>query len=98
MPPKGRQSMPRYGTNFGTVNELTTMQVSYTGFLHDTHDALLVFEACRRDLLPMLSRRLNEEEKHRLVKSGAVFVWDETATGVKRWTDQYAWGECRSYR
>lgn len=50
------------------------------------HDAHVIFHAVSLDLLPMVSRRLDTEER-RAISSGCVFVWEERgpnaeATGV----------------
>jgi Gti1/Pac2 family transcription factor len=50
------------------------------------YDAHVIFHAVSLDLLPMVSRRLDTEER-RSISSGCVFVWEERgpnpeATGV----------------
>ncbi|GAA5860225.1 hypothetical protein JCM8547_003435 [Rhodosporidiobolus lusitaniae] len=69
---------------------------AFRGFVETTLDALLVFEGCKRNLLPKISRRLQEFEKRALVLSGAVFVFDEDETGIKRWTDGLSWSPSRT--
>ena len=39
-------------------------------------DALKIFHAVRHDILPMVRRRLDADER-RSIKSGDVFVWEE---------------------
>jgi hypothetical protein len=58
------------------------MSISETfhGYIETTQDSLLVFEACRRNILPKISRRLQYKER-RLVRSGSVFVFDERDSG-----------------
>lgn len=58
------------------------MSISETfhGYIETTQDTLLVFEACRRNILPKVPRRLQDREK-KLVRSGAVFVFDEKDSG-----------------
>jgi hypothetical protein len=53
-------------------------------FLLSTKDALMVFEAARRGICPVVTRRLHDSEKTSLVVSGSVFAFDEHATGIKR--------------
>ncbi|KAK0518107.1 Global transcription regulator sge1, partial [Tilletia horrida] len=60
-----------------------------------TKDALLLFEAVRQNRLPKITRRLREEERAELIRSGAVFVFDEAESGVKRWTDGLYWSPSR---
>lgn len=64
--------------------------------METTLDALLIFEGCRRGSLPKITRRLQEFEKRALVVSGAVFVFDEEETGIKRWTDGLSWSPSRT--
>ncbi|KAJ7074312.1 Gti1/Pac2 family-domain-containing protein [Mycena amicta] len=68
--------------------------------VRNAHDAHVVFEAVRQGgFLRPITRRLNEKEKTTLIKSGAVFVWDESdnASGLKRWTalDGRLWSQSR---
>ncbi|ORZ01412.1 Gti1/Pac2 family-domain-containing protein [Syncephalastrum racemosum] len=67
---------------------------TFHGYIETTQDSLLVFEACRRCLLPRASRRLQEKERQ-LVRSGSVFVFDEKESGIKRWTDGLVWSPSR---
>ncbi|GAA5980881.1 hypothetical protein JCM10908_003900 [Rhodotorula pacifica] len=69
---------------------------AFRGFVETTLDALLVLEGCRRGLLPKITRRLQEFEKRALVVSGAVFVFHEEETGIKRWTDGLSWSPSRT--
>ncbi|KAI9300762.1 Gti1/Pac2 family-domain-containing protein [Cunninghamella echinulata] len=67
---------------------------TFHGYIETTQDSLLVLEACRRCLLPRISRRLQEKER-KLVRSGSVFVFDERDSGIKRWTDGLVWSPSR---
>lgn len=69
---------------------------AFRGFVETTLDALIIFEGCRRGRLPKITRRLQEFEKRALVVSGAVFVFDEEETGIKRWTDGLSWSPSRT--
>ncbi|KAM0752410.1 hypothetical protein T439DRAFT_207519 [Meredithblackwellia eburnea MCA 4105] len=69
---------------------------AFRGFVESTLDSLLIFEGCRRNMLPKITRRLQEFEKRALVVSGAVFVFDEEETGIKRWTDGLSWSPSRT--
>ena len=44
--------------------------------LRDANDALIVFEAVRMGVLPLIKRRLTSDERDQL-GSGNVFVWEE---------------------
>ena len=66
----------------------------FRGYIETTYDALLVFEAARRGMIPRVTRRLIERERG-MVQSGAVFVFDEHESGIKRWTDGLVWSPSR---
>lgn len=66
----------------------------WTGFVQTTGDALLLLEAARRGIIPRVTRRLVDGER-RMINSGAVFVFDEDESGIKRWTDGYFWSPSR---
>ncbi|WWC67015.1 uncharacterized protein I206_100922 [Kwoniella pini CBS 10737] len=66
----------------------------FRGYIESTYDALLVFEAARRGMIPRVTRRLIERERG-MVQSGAVFVFDEHESGIKRWTDGLIWSPSR---
>ncbi|KAJ7632833.1 Gti1/Pac2 family-domain-containing protein [Roridomyces roridus] len=65
--------------------------------VRNAHDAHVVFEATRQGFLRPITRRLDETERATLVKSGAIFVWqeDDAAPGLKRWTDGRVWSQSR---
>lgn len=54
---------------------------TFHGFIESTQDVLLIFEGCRRGLLPRICRRLQEKER-RMIQSGSVFVFDERESGT----------------
>jgi len=66
--------------------------------IRDARDALIVLEAVRRGILQLVERRLNEGERSMFIRSGAVFVWEETDDeyGLKRWTDGKFWSQSRA--
>ncbi|KAE9393218.1 hypothetical protein BT96DRAFT_887396 [Gymnopus androsaceus JB14] len=64
-------------------------------------DAHVIFHAVSLNLLPIVARRLDTEER-RAISSGCVFVWEErgsnaetTGLGIERWTDSIRWGPSR---
>ncbi|KAG1772551.1 Gti1/Pac2 family-domain-containing protein [Suillus placidus] len=64
-------------------------------------DAQIIFHAVALGVLPMVTRRLDTEER-RSITSGCVFVWEErgpspeaTGLGIERWTDGKRWGPSR---
>ncbi|CAK5264629.1 unnamed protein product, partial [Mycena citricolor] len=70
-------------------------QPPYHGFIASTHDALVVIGAARRGFIPFVPRRLSPDERTSLIASGAVFVFQEPESGIKRWTDGYVWSASR---
>ncbi|KAJ1738500.1 Global transcription regulator sge1 [Coemansia sp. RSA 989] len=59
-----------------------------------TRDALTIFEACRRGILPQITRRLTESEKQQIT-AGTIVVFDEKRAKMKRWTDGRMWTPSR---
>ncbi|KAJ2402237.1 Gluconate transport-inducing protein [Coemansia sp. RSA 2559] len=70
------------------------MTETYHGFIDTARDALLIFEACNAGLLPRVQRRFSDRERQ-TIRSGAVYVWDEEETGMRRWTDGRTWSPSR---
>lgn len=69
--------------------------------VRSVHDAHILFHAVFLGLLPMVSRRLDSEER-RAVRPGNVYVWEErgrnteaTGLGIERWTDGIRWSASR---
>jgi hypothetical protein len=69
--------------------------------IRSTRDALHVFNAVAKDILPLITRRLDAEERRAIVP-GNVYVWEErgantesTGIGMERWTDGMGWGPSR---
>ena len=71
------------------------LQPTYTGYVSNTQDALILFQATISGRLPAVSRRPHDRERSELVRSGAVFVFNEQTSGIKRWTDGIAWSPSR---
>ncbi|KAG9128457.1 hypothetical protein FRC07_011214 [Ceratobasidium sp. 392] len=63
--------------------------------LKSTKDALLLVEAAERGIFPRLVRRLSEQERSNLIRSGSIFVYDEFESGIKRFTDTLVWSPSR---
>ncbi|KAJ2754161.1 Global transcription regulator sge1 [Coemansia pectinata] len=59
-----------------------------------TRDAMMIFEACRRGILPRVIRRLHEAEKQ-MIDAGTIVVFDEREAKMKRWTDGRLWTPSR---
>ncbi|KAF8334201.1 Gti1/Pac2 family-domain-containing protein [Cantharellus anzutake] len=65
--------------------------------VRDMNDAHVVLEAVRMHKLQPVTRRLNEVERMSYIRSGSVFVWEESDddTGLRRWTDGLLWSASR---
>ncbi|KAJ7021028.1 Gti1/Pac2 family-domain-containing protein, partial [Mycena alexandri] len=65
-------------------------------------DAHVIFHGVALGILPMITRRLDTEER-RTINSGCVFVWEERGgpntepmgLGIERWSDSIRWGPSR---
>ncbi|KAJ7669194.1 Gti1/Pac2 family-domain-containing protein [Mycena polygramma] len=68
--------------------------------IRSTRDAITVFYGVARNILPLITRRLDAEERL-CISAGTVFVWEENANseatglGMERWTDGMGWGPSR---
>ncbi|KAK5685808.1 Global transcription regulator sge1 [Elasticomyces elasticus] len=65
------------------------------GFVHNTIDGLVLFEACLSGRLHHVPRRPYDQQRASLIKSGSIFIYEENASGIKRWTDGLAWSPSR---
>lgn len=71
------------------------LQPTFTGHVNTTHDALVLFEACLTGHLSHVPRRPHDRERNQLIRSGSVFIYEENASGIKRWTDGVTWSPSR---
>ena len=67
----------------------------FYGWVDSTWDALLILEAARKGIVPRVTRRFHDLEKRNMIRSGAVIVFTEEESGIKRWTDPYVWSASR---
>jgi hypothetical protein len=73
----------------------TCMQPTWKGFIHTTRDGLIILEACLQGLLSHIPRRPHDRERHNIISSGNIFVYEENASGIRRWTDGITWSPSR---
>ncbi|CEP19240.1 hypothetical protein [Parasitella parasitica] len=76
------------------VQKIAPVAETFYGYIETTRDSLLLFEACKRGLLPRITRRLQDKERI-LIRSGTIFCFDERESGIKRWTDGLVWSPSR---
>ncbi|KAF8193893.1 Gti1/Pac2 family-domain-containing protein [Mycena galopus ATCC 62051] len=64
--------------------------------IRNANDVLVVLEAVRRGILPLITLRLSGSERDEL-RSGNVFVWEESMEngGLVRWTDGRRWSQSK---
>ncbi|KAF8472516.1 gluconate transport inducer 1/Pac2, partial [Kalaharituber pfeilii] len=60
-----------------------------------TKDALILVQRCLQGLLQPITRRPHDRERTELVQPGNVFVYTESESGIKRWTDGVNWSPSR---
>ncbi|KAL1959358.1 hypothetical protein VTO42DRAFT_2161 [Malbranchea cinnamomea] len=71
------------------------LEPTFRGYVGTTTDALILFEACLTGVLHHVPRRPHDRERAQLVRSGSVFIYEENASGIKRWTDGVTWSPSR---
>lgn len=71
------------------------LQPTFNGHVSSTQDALILFEACLQGHLSHVPRRPHDRERNNLIRSGSVFIYEENASGIKRWTDGVTWSPSR---
>jgi hypothetical protein len=68
---------------------------TFTGFVQNSMDGLILFEACLSGKLDHVPRRPHDRESSQLIKSGNIFIYQENESGIKRWTDGVTWSPSR---
>ena len=68
---------------------------TFIGFVQNSMDALILFEACLSGKLGHIPRRPHDHERSQLIQSGNIFIYEEKESGIKRWTDGVAWSPSR---
>jgi hypothetical protein len=91
------QLLPPKPAKYEPFAQPGAIEPPFRGYCENTHDALILFEAAKRGIIPRVTRRLTDREKAAMIKSGAVFVFDEHESNIKRWTDGMSWSPSRIY-
>ncbi|ORZ35964.1 Gti1/Pac2 family-domain-containing protein [Catenaria anguillulae PL171] len=68
---------------------------TWFGIIRSLDDALRLVEAARTGILPRVTRRLTDDERATLIRSGSVFIFEETEAQVRRWADSRLWSSSR---
>ena len=71
------------------------LQPTWVGFVQETREALILFEAVIQGALHRVTRRPHDRERAALIRSGSIFIYEEGASGIKRWTDGVSWSPSR---
>ncbi|KAF2750447.1 hypothetical protein M011DRAFT_243154 [Sporormia fimetaria CBS 119925] len=93
-PPVQRQQHPHGLTN-GMIKAQPAFRPTWFGYLDTTKDAMTVIEAALQGRLSHISRRPHDKERAEMLSSGTVLVYEENASGIKRWTDAVHWSPSR---
>ncbi|EQL01598.1 Gti1/Pac2 family protein [Ophiocordyceps sinensis CO18] len=76
-------------------SQSSPLNPTWQGHIASTLDALILFEGSLEGLLNHVPRRPHDRERQDLIKSGSVFIYEEHASGIKRWTDGVSWTPSR---
>jgi hypothetical protein len=77
------------------MNAPAELDATYYGFIGSTLDALILFEACITGQIKHVSRRPHDREREYVIQSGRIFIYEESTSGIKRWTDGISWSPSR---
>ncbi|KAF2756179.1 hypothetical protein EJ05DRAFT_92671 [Pseudovirgaria hyperparasitica] len=79
----------------GTRSAEQKLEPTWKGFIGSTYEALQLLEGCLQGKLRHMPRRAYDREREDVIRSGHVFVFEENASGIKRWTDGVSWSPSR---
>ncbi|KAF2638949.1 hypothetical protein P280DRAFT_67417 [Massarina eburnea CBS 473.64] len=86
---------PRQQVAGSMVKAQPDFKPTWHGFLDSTKDAMTIVEAALQGRLSHISRRPHDKERAEMLTSGTVLVYEENASGIKRWTDAVHWSPSR---
>lgn len=72
---------------------MMSFQPTFYGFVPETQDALMLFQAVVDGRLPLVTSRPPESERWTAIQSGYVYIFKEGT--IKRWTDKVSWSPSR---
>lgn len=94
--PSGRSTPPqRHQITGAIVKAQPAFKPTWHGFLDTTKDAMTIVEAALQGRLGHISRRPHDKERAEMLTSGTVLVYEENASGIRRWTDAVHWSPSR---
>ncbi|KAK3379604.1 camp independent regulatory protein [Lasiosphaeria ovina] len=71
------------------------LEPTWIGYVATTMDALILFQLSLNGPLFHVPRRPHDRERAGLIVSGNTFIYEEQASGIKRWTDGFNWSPSR---
>ncbi|KAJ4353944.1 Gluconate transport-inducing protein required for gluconate-H+ symport [Didymosphaeria variabile] len=93
---QGRATPPSRSQLTGAiVKAQPAFKPTWHGFLDTTKDAMTIVEAALQGRLGHISRRPHDKERAEMLTSGTVLVYEENASGIRRWTDAVHWSPSR---
>ncbi|KAF2866481.1 Gti1/Pac2 family-domain-containing protein [Massariosphaeria phaeospora] len=94
-PPTSTPPPPRQPIGGTLVKAQPAFKPTWHGYLDTTKDAMTIVEAALQGRLSHISRRPHDKERAEMLTSGTVLVYEENASGIKRWTDAVHWSPSR---
>ncbi|KAK0722709.1 Gti1/Pac2 family-domain-containing protein, partial [Lasiosphaeria miniovina] len=71
------------------------LEPTWRGYVATTRDALILFQLSADSRLHHVPRRPHDKERAELIVSGNTFIYEESSSGIKRWTDGFNWSPSR---
>ncbi|KAH6661258.1 Gti1/Pac2 family-domain-containing protein [Truncatella angustata] len=87
--------MPGVGSATSQSGAGAPLEPTWQGYCGSTMDALYLIEWCLRGNGKHVPRRPHDRERADLIASGNIFIYEEHASGIKRWTDGVPWSPSR---
>ena len=85
LPPRNSTHTTSFSNNVKQMTSHPDVPL-FIGYVETTVDALRLFYAAQRGIIPRITRRLNDSERRSMIKSGGVFVFWVQESQIKRWT------------
>lgn len=62
--------------------------------VHTESKCIVIIREAAEGLIPRVKRRLNDKEKS-MIRPGSIYVYTESESGIRRWTDKLEWTPSR---
>ncbi|KAG8955486.1 hypothetical protein FRC04_008837 [Tulasnella sp. 424] len=90
-----RASVTRSSRSLDEGSSSDLVAISFYGYVETVLDSLLLVEAFRRGSIQGLTGRIPANQRERVIQSGSTFIFLESATDIRRWTDGKKWTPSR---